>query len=89
MNWHPIHHMDKTLKTAMKPVRNNLARSLRQYRKLVKNGGRYTYEGGIQFGICLGEQAQLLAAERAAQDVRLDTMGKVYATMGTDKFIGD
>lgn len=88
MQWYPVKCADKSLKTAMKPVRNNLARSLRQYRKLCKSGGRYTYEGGLQFGICLGEQAQLLAAERAAQDVRVDTMNKVYATIGTDKFIG-
>jgi len=89
MKWYPVKCADKSLKTAMQPVRNNLARSLRQYRKLVKDGGRYTHEGSIQFGICLGEQAQLLAAERAAQDVRLDTMSQVYATMGTDKFMGD
>lgn len=87
--WIKTVQMDKSLKRQLAPVRNNLARSLRQCRKLCKNGERYTYEGGIQFGICLGEQSQILAAERAAQDVRINTMNKVYATMGTDKWIGD
>lgn len=86
MTWFRTIQSDKTLKNALAPVRNNLARSLRQYRSLCKSGERYTYEGGLQYGICLGEQAQILAAERAAQDVRVDTMNKVYATMGTDKF---
>lgn len=78
---------DKSLKKDLAPVRNNLARSLREYRKLLRSGQRYTYECGIQYGICLGEQAQVLMAERIARDMRLKTMYEMYDAKEKGEFL--
>jgi hypothetical protein len=78
---------DNNLKKGLSPVRNNLARSLRQYRKLVRSGQRYTYECGIQYGICLGEQAQVMMAERIARDVRVKTMCEMYEAKEKGEFM--
>lgn len=87
--WFKTVMMDKSLKRQMAPVRKSLADSLKEYRKLCREGEEYTHIGGVQYGICIGKQSQILNAERAAQDVRIDTMNKVYATIGTDKWIGE
>jgi len=79
--------LDKSMKPLLAPARNNLARSLRQYRKLCQKGDRYSYEGAIQFGICLGEQSQVMMAERLARDVRLKTMYEMYEAKEKGKFM--
>ena len=79
---------DKSLKKTLAEARNNLARDLRQYRKLVKSGDRYSFEGGIQLGICLGEQTQILAAEAALKDMRIKTILDVNDAREKGEWVG-